>query len=81
MTAKRLTKEDIRTSTGILVRSAWRPRLQGRCVVTAEAVASLRAAGSARRTSSFYRAEKSHARLRERVRTASEAAGFSTKSP
>jgi hypothetical protein len=76
MTAKRLTKEDIRTSTGILnpvdhVILAFKDD-----AVTAEAVAALRAAGSAEEDILAYRAEEATPRLRERVRTASEAAGF-----
>ncbi|HEV7576003.1 MAG TPA: hypothetical protein VGO85_08160 [Caldimonas sp.] len=76
MTAKRLTKEDIRTTTGILnpvghVILAFQDDAE-----TAEAVAALRAAGSAEEDILVYRAEEATPRLRERVRTASEAAGF-----
>jgi hypothetical protein len=76
MTAKRLTKEDIRTSTGILnpvghVILAFKDD-----AVTAEAVAALRAAGLAEEDILVYRSEEATPRLRERVRTASEAAGF-----
>jgi hypothetical protein len=76
MTAKRLTKEDIRTTTGILnpvghVILAFKDD-----AVTAEAVAALRAAGFADEDILVYRAEEATPRLRERVRTASEAAGF-----
>jgi hypothetical protein len=76
MTAKRLTKEDIRNSTGILnpvghVILAFRDD-----AVTNEAVASLRAAGFAEEDVLVYSAEEATPRLRERVRTTSEAAGF-----
>jgi hypothetical protein len=76
MTAKRLTKEDIRNTTGILnpvdhVILAFKD--DG---VMAEAVAALRAAGCAEEGILAYRAEEATPRLRERVRTASEAAGF-----
>ena len=76
MTAKRLTKEDIRNTTGILnpfghVILAFKDD-----AVTAEAVAALRAAGSAEEDILAYTAEEATPRLRERVKTASESAGF-----
>jgi hypothetical protein len=76
MTAKRLTKEDIRSTTGILnpvghVILAFRDD-----AVTDEAVAALRAAGFADEDVLVYRAEEATPRLRERVRTASGSAGF-----
>ena len=76
MTAKRLTKEDIRNTTGILnpvghVILAFKDD-----AVTAQAVEALRAAGSAAEDILVYRAEEATPRLRERVQTASEAAGF-----
>ena len=76
MTAKRLTKDDIRNTTGILnpvdhVVLAFKDD-----AVTAEAVAALRAAGSAEDDILVYLAQEATPRLRERVRTASEAAGF-----
>ena len=76
MTAKRLTKEDIRNTTGTLnpvghVILAFKDD-----AVTAEAVAALHAAGSAEEDVLVYRAEEATPRLRERVRTASQAAGF-----
>ena len=76
MTAKRLTKEDIRNTTGILnpvghVVLAFRDDS-----VTAEAVAALHAAGLTEADILVYTAEEATPRLRERVRTASEAAGF-----
>ena len=76
MTAKRLTKEDIRNTTGILnplghVILAFKDD-----AVTAEAVAALRAAGSSAEDVLVYRAEEARPRLRERVQTVSQAAGF-----
>jgi len=75
MTA-RLTKEDIRNTTGILnpvghVILAFKDD-----AVTAQAVEALRAAGSAAVDILVYRADEATPRLRERVQTASEAAGF-----
>jgi hypothetical protein len=75
MTA-RLTKEDIRNTTGILnpvghVILAFKDD-----AVTAQAVEALRAAGSAAADILVYRADEATPRLRERVQTASEAAGF-----
>jgi len=76
MTAKRLTKEDIRNTTGILnpvghVILAFKDD-----AVTAQAVEALRAAGSAPEDILVYRAEEATPRLRERVQTVSGAAGF-----
>ncbi|HEY2561171.1 MAG TPA: hypothetical protein VGI48_15795 [Caldimonas sp.] len=76
MTAKRLTKEDVRNSTGILnpighVILAFKDD-----AVTAEAVAALRAAGFADEDILAYRAEEATPRLRERVQTVSGSAGF-----
>ncbi|MGZ5894511.1 MAG: hypothetical protein ACXWJ7_18045 [Caldimonas sp.] len=76
MTAKRLTKEDIRNHTGILnpvghVILAFKDD-----AVTAEAVAALHAAGSGDDGILVYSAEEATPRLRERVRTVSQAAGF-----
>ena len=76
MTAKRLTKEDIRNTTGILnpvghVILAFKDD-----AVTAQAVEALRVAGSTAEDILVYRAEEATPRLRERVQTASEAAGF-----
>jgi hypothetical protein len=75
MTA-RLTKEDIRNTTGILnpvghVILAFKDD-----AVAAQAVEALRASGSAAEDILAYRAEEATPRLRERVQTASEAAGF-----
>lgn len=76
MTAKRLTKDDIRKTSGILnpvghVILAFKDD-----AVTAQAVAALRAAGLAEEDVLSYLAAEAAPRLRERVRTASEAAGF-----
>ena len=76
MTAKRLTKEDIAKSSGILnpvghVILAFKDD-----AVTAQAVAVLRSAGLAEEDILSYLASEATPRLRERVRTASESAGF-----
>jgi hypothetical protein len=76
MTAKRLTKEDIRNTTGILnpvghVILAFRDD-----ATTAQAVDALRAAGCSDADVLVYTAEEATPRLRERTKTASEAAGF-----
>jgi len=76
MTAKRLTKEDIRNTTGILnpvghVILAFKDD-----ATTAQAVEALRAAGCAEADILVYTADEATPRLRERVKTASEASGF-----
>jgi hypothetical protein len=76
MTAKRMTKEDIAKTSGILnpvghVILAFKDD-----AVAAQAVAALRAAGLAPEDILAYLASEATPRLRERVRTASEAAGF-----
>ena len=76
MTAKRLTKEDIRTTTGILNPVGHVVLAFKDDAVTAEAVAALRAAGSVEEDILAYTAEEATPRLRERVKTASESAGF-----
>ena len=76
MTAKRLTKEDIRNTTGILNPVGHVILAFEDDAVTAEAVQALRAGGSADEDILVYRAEEATPRLRERVQTASEAAGF-----
>jgi hypothetical protein len=76
MTAKRLTKEEIRNSTGILNPVGHVVLAFKDDAVTAEAVAALRAAAFADEDILVYRAEEATPRLRERVRSASEAAGF-----
>lgn len=76
MTLKRLTKEDIRSHSGIL-------NPVGHTILglpddahAANAAAALRAAGFAPEDILEYQAADATERLRERVRTASEAAGF-----
>jgi hypothetical protein len=76
MTVKRLTKEDIRQSIGILNPIGHGVLAFKDDAVTAEAVAALRAAGFAEADILVYRAEEATPRLRQRVQTASEAAGF-----
>jgi hypothetical protein len=76
MTVKRLTKEDIRQSIGILNPIGHVVLAFKDDAVTAEAVAALRAAGFAEQDILVYRAEEATPRLRQRVQTASEAAGF-----
>jgi hypothetical protein len=76
MTAKRLTKEDIRNTTGTLNPLGHVVLAFKDDAVTAEAVAALRAAGSAEEDILAYTAEEATPRLRERVKTASESAGF-----
>ena len=76
MTAKRLTKEDIRNTTGILNPVGHVILAFEDDAVTAEAVQALRAGGSADEDILVYGAEEATPRLRERVQTASEAAGF-----
>ncbi len=76
MSIKRLTKEDIRRTSGIL-------NPVGHAVVafkdeatSAAAVDALRQAGFADEDILSYTAEEATQRLRERVHTASQAAGF-----
>ena len=76
MTAKRLTKEDIRNTVGILNPIGHVILAFPDDAVAAEAVAALRAAGFAEEDILAYRAEEATPRLRERVQSASEAAGF-----
>ncbi|HEY2189401.1 MAG TPA: hypothetical protein VGH48_12640, partial [Caldimonas sp.] len=71
MTTKRLTKEDVRNSTGILNPIGHVILALKDDAVTAEAVAALRAAGFADEDILVYRAEEATPRLRERVRTVS----------
>jgi len=73
---KRLSKEDIRNSSGVLNPVGHVVLAFKDDAVAAQAVAALRAAGSADEDILAYRAEEATPRLRERVRTASEAAGF-----
>lgn len=76
MTAKRLTKEDIRNQTGVLNPVGHVVLALKDDAVTADAVAALRAAGCTEEDVLVYRAEEATPRLRERVRTVSQAAGF-----
>ncbi len=74
--SKRLTKEDVRKTTGILnpighVVLAFKDDM-----VTTEAVAALREVGFTEPDILAYTADEATPRLRERVRTASEASGF-----
>ncbi|HWH83089.1 MAG TPA: hypothetical protein VNU71_12725 [Burkholderiaceae bacterium] len=73
---KRVTKEDIRASSGILNPVGHVVLAFKDDATTSQAVAALRAAGSADADLLAYTAEEATPRLRERVRTASEAAGF-----
>ena len=76
MTAKRLTKEDIRNTTGILNPIGHVVLAFKDDAVTDQAVEALRSAGSGAEDILVYRAAEATPRLRERVQTASEAAGF-----
>ena len=73
---KRLTKEDVRNTTGILNPVGHIILAFPNDAVTNEAVQSLHAAGFAPEDVLVYTAAEATPRLRERVRTASEAAGF-----
>jgi hypothetical protein len=73
---KRLTKEDIRNTTGILNPVGHIILAFPNDAVTDEAVQALHAAGLAPEDVLVYTAAEATPRLRERVRTASEAAGF-----
>jgi hypothetical protein len=76
MTAKRLTKEDIRNTSGILNPVGHVVLAFKDDAVTAQAVAALHTAGLAQEDVLAYLASEATPRLRERVRTASESAGF-----
>ena len=76
MSIKRLTKEDIRRTVGILNPVGHVVLAFKDDAVTAEAVAALRAAGLTDEDILAYSAADATPRLRERVRTASSAAGF-----
>jgi len=73
---KRLTKEDIRKTTGILNPVGHVVMAFKDDATTAAAVEALRGAGFGADDILAYRADEATPRLRERVRTASEAAGF-----
>ena len=76
MTAKRLTKDDIRSTAGVLNPVGHVVLAFKDDAVTTEAIAALRAAGLDDEDILAYDAAEATPRLRERVRTASEAAGF-----
>jgi len=76
MAAKRLTKEDIRKATGILNPVGHVVLAFKDDATTTEAVAALREGGFTEPDILLYTAEEATPRLRERVRTASEASGF-----
>jgi len=76
MAIKRLTKEDIRNTTGILNPVGHVVLAFPDDAAAADAVQSLQAAGFAPEDVLLYSAAEATPRLRERVRTASEAAGF-----
>lgn len=73
---KRLTKEDIRKTTGILNPVGHVVLAFKDDAVTAQAVGALHAAGFTADDILAYLATEATPRLRERVRTASQAAGF-----
>ena len=76
MSIKRLTKEDVRNSTGILNPVGHAVLAFKDDAVTATAVGALHAAGLADDDILAYPANDALPRLRERVATASAAAGF-----
>ena len=76
MSIKRLTKEDIRRTTGTLNPIGHVVLAFKDDAVTADAVAALRAAGLVDEDIIHYLAADATPRLRERVRTASSSAGF-----
>jgi hypothetical protein len=76
MSIKRLTKEDIRRTSGILNPVGHVVLAFKDDSIMKDAVGALRAAGSADEDILAYLAVEATPRLRERVRTASESAGF-----
>lgn len=76
MSAKRLTKEDIRRNTGILNPVGHVIVAFENDAVTAQAVEALHAAGFTSDDTLVYLASEATPRLRERVATVSQAAGF-----
>ena len=76
MSIKRLTKQDIRNTSGILNPVGHIVLAFKDDTLTAEAVAALHAAGSTDEDILAYLASEATPRLRERVRSASQAAGF-----
>src|SRR4030081_2258226 len=76
MTVRRLTKEDIRRASGILNPVGHIVLAFKDDAVTTKAVEALHALGFIDADILAYTAEEATPRLRERVRTASGAAGF-----
>ena len=76
MSFKRLTKQDIRNTTGTLNPVGHVVLAFKDDAVTAEAVTALRAVGFPPEDTLVYLASEATPRLRERVETASRAAGF-----
>ena len=76
MSIKRLTKEDIRKTTGILNPIGHVILAFKNDAVTADAVSALRAAGFPAEDTLVYLASEAAPRLRERVESASQSAGF-----
>jgi hypothetical protein len=76
MAAKRLTKADIRNTSGVLNPVDHVILAFENDAVMADAVAALRDAGFAEEDILAYQADEATPRLRERVREASGAAGF-----
>ena len=76
MSIKRLTKDDIRKTSGILNPVGHAVLAFKDESVSARAVDALRQAGFADEDILAYTADEATARLRERVHTASQAAGF-----
>ena len=76
MSIKRLTKEDIRKATGILNPVGHIVLAFKDDTVTAQAVADLHAAGLTAEDTLVYLASEATPRLRERVASVSQSAGF-----
>ena len=76
MTIKRLTKEDIRKHTGILNPVGHVILAFENDAVTADAVTALHAVGFTPEDTLVYLASEATPRLRERVASASQSAGF-----
>ena len=76
MTAKRLTKEDIRRNTGVLNPVGHVVLAFESDAVTAQAVGALHAAGFTAEDMLVYSSREATSRLRERVATVSQSAGF-----
>ena len=76
MSTRRLTKEDIRNASGILNPISHVVLAFTDDAVTAQAVAALRTTGFADEDILAYLAVEATPRLRERVESASQAAGF-----